>query len=235
MIGVQINDRHTYRDWGLKWLGCEIPMPEVKTISADVPGLDGVLDYTEALTDQACFANRELVMTFDRLDQSLTDWQKIYSEIADYCHGKVCRMVLDTDPSYYYTGRVSVSAAKDSERVTQVAFTMDAQPYKYEISGSTGDWLWDSFRFEDGVVREYGALRVSGEREICCIGVQRPVIPVITCSAGMVLHFAGQDYNLTDQRAGNRVVEVVLQPNVENRLIFTGDGTVTIDYRGSVL
>ena len=235
MIGVQIEGKHTFRDWGLKWLACEIPMPEAKTTNVDVPGLDGVLDYTEALTGQACFSNREIVLTFDRLDENIAEWQRIYSEIAAHCHGKICRIVLDTDPAYYYQGRVSVGAAKDSERVTQLTFTVDADPYKYEVSGSTGDWLWDLFSFEDGVIREYQDIPVNGTKEVVCVGVQREVIPLITCSSNMMLRFNGHDYSLTARKGGNRVVEVVLEPNKENRLAFTGNGTVTIDYRGSVL
>ena len=208
MIGVTFGDKHTWRDWGLKWLGCELPMPEPRTISVEVPGLDGVLDYTQALTDEACLANREIVLTFDRMDADLASWQRVYSQIAAACHGKKLRIILDTDPDYYYYGRVSLSASKESERVSQVVFTVDADPYK--------------------------ELSVSGSRTVTCIGVQRPVIPVFYCSAAMSVSFGGQSYQIYPKIDGSRIPEIVLQPG-ENTLTFTGDGTVTIDYRGSVL
>ena len=234
MIGVTFGDKHTWRDWGLKWLGCELPMPEPRTISVEVPGLDGVLDYTQALTNEACLANREIVLTFDRMDADLASWQRVYSQIAAACHGKKLRIILDTDPDYYYYGRVSLSASKESERVSQVVFTVDADPYKYELVSSGEDWLWDSFNFETGVIRYYKELSVSGSRTVTCIGVQRPVIPVFYCSAAMSVSFGGQSYQIYPKIDGSRIPEIVLQPG-ENTLTFTGDGTVTIDYRGSVL
>jgi hypothetical protein len=51
MLGVTIGDKHTYRDFGLRWLEpYTIDYPEPWTFIVDVPGTDGQIDLTEALT-----------------------------------------------------------------------------------------------------------------------------------------------------------------------------------------
>ena len=45
-LGVQIGNKHTLKDWGLGWTKITLGFPEAKTYEQDIPGIDGVLDFT---------------------------------------------------------------------------------------------------------------------------------------------------------------------------------------------
>ena len=49
-LGVTIGEKHTLKDWNLGWTAITLGFPEPKTYEQDVPGADGTLDITEAVT-----------------------------------------------------------------------------------------------------------------------------------------------------------------------------------------
>ena len=105
-------------------------------------------------------------------------------------------------------------------------------PYKYELTSSAEDWLWDTLDFETGIIREYSDMIVDGELTVSIEGTPLTVIPVITASNSMKVAFGGQTYDL---KAGQNKFYGIKLRKGENTLTFTGNGTVTIDYRGGWL
>lgn len=63
-------------------------------------------------------------------------------------------------------------------------------------------------------------------------GTRRPCIPTITASTAMTATFGGKEYALTS--GDNRISGICITEG-DNVLTFTGDGTVSIDYRGGRL
>lgn len=232
MIGVKIGDKHTWADWGLRLTGYTIGMPEPQTKTIEVPGMSGVLDLTEALTGTISYNRRSLSFSFALFDSNYERWQSVYSEIANACHGQRKRIVLDTDPGYYYEGRCTVDAAKDNNRLSTLTITVDAEPFKHELSSTTEPWQWDSFNFLTGVIRDYGSISVSGSKTLTVIGYSRPEVPTITCSAAMQLTLGGKTYSLP---AGESVNSDILIPPGETALTITGSGTVSILLKGDYL
>lgn len=103
-FGVIIGEKHTYRDWGLVCTRIEIADPERKTYLVSVPGRDGDLDLSEALTGEANYGNREIKMEFIRREKEFARWHVKYSDILDYCHGQRRRIILDSDRGYFMMG-----------------------------------------------------------------------------------------------------------------------------------
>ena len=94
------------------------------------------------------------------------------------------------------------------------------------------DWLWDPLDLEEGVIREYGNIEVSGEYAMIIDGTEKWIIPEITVSADMTVAFEGKQYSL---KAGtNKVYDIVIKEG-ENMLTFHGTGTVSVKYRGAIL
>ena len=133
---------------------------------------------------------------------------------------------------YYYAGRMTVSEYSRARTLGTFTISVNADPYKYELTASDEDWLWDSFSFEKGVIRDYKELEVSGSLSINVPGTQRWVIPEITVSAAMTVSYGGKDYEL--KQGTNKIYDIVIKEG-ENVLMFTGTGTVTISYRGGIL
>lgn len=231
MIGTTIGEKHTYRDWGLRWISCNTPMPDVQVNEITVPGRDGVIDLTESLTGEPLYHNRTVELVFDARG-IIDDWQQLYSEIAAYCHGKQFKIILDTDPDYYYYGRIAVNTTKNSRQNGTLTITAGAEPYKYELKHSAEDWEWDSFHFITGIIRGYKNIPVCGSKALTVIGTGKTIVPSIECSAPMTITSNGVPYYL--KAGNNKNPEVKIFPG-ENRLSFTGNGVVSIQLRGVCL
>lgn len=229
-MNVTLGDKKTCDDWGLKLQNLVVGMPDAKTNQTDIPGADGVLDLTDAM-GTVRYGNRELQMVFDVMGE-LDKWHGVTSEIANYLHGQRMKVILDTDPYYYYIGRLSLDSGKSDYLMNRVTISGNMDPYKYELQSSLEDWLWDPFNFRTGIIRNYKNLQVKGSRTVNIIGRRKPIVPTIISSAAMTVSFGGKQYSI--QPGEQKVYEISIIEG-DNYLVFTGDGTISIDYRGGIL
>lgn len=236
MDGVTFGTKHSYRDWGLLLKSRPvISPPSPKTVYVDIPGSDGIIDLTESLTGDVKFDNRTITCEFVVLD-ARNRWSDIYSEIMDYLHGQRMKVRLDEDPTYYYEGRLQVNEWKSDKVTSTITIEGDVEPYKMEMFSSLEDWEWDSFNFETGIIRDYKEIRVDESLTFMIEGRRKSVVPSFTVvsddGSGLQVRFNGTTYDLPD--GTSRVLNIVIK-NGTNTLYFTGNGTVSIDYRGGRL
>lgn len=229
-MNVTIGEKKTYDDWGLLLQSLVISMPEAKISQVDIPGADGMIDLTEAM-GSVKYNNRDLQMIFD-VQGDPENWHSLTSRIGSYLHGKRLKIILDTDPGYYYIGRLALNSEKSNYLINRITITGNMEPYKYELFSSLEDWLWDSFDFETGVIREYKDLVVNGSLTVDVPGTRKEVLPTITTSAAMQVEWKGIRYDLL---AGVNKIYAISIPEGDHELIFYGNGTISIDYRGGTL
>ena len=233
---IIIGDKNTWADWYL--FPSSRPVfnpPSPKTNYVDVPGANGHLDLSEALTGDVAYSNREGSFEFI-VDNGHIEWYDLYSKILDYLHGKILKATLEDDPSFYYQGRFSVNEWKSEAHNSKIVMDYSVSPYKYEAFSSLEDWEWDTFNFETGIVREYKDLRVDGSLDFIIVGRRMKVTPsfIVTSDdgSGMNVSFNGYSYHLSD--GTSRIINITTIEG-ENKLTFTGNGTVSIEYRGGRL
>jgi hypothetical protein len=232
-LGVRIGDKHTYRDWGLRWLEpYEIPYPEPWTYTVDIPGSDGILDLTEHLTGYVRYKNRVITLNFDAPDKNYYEYETLKQQIAAYLHGKRHKIYLDIDSTYYYDARITLASDKDCKIGSTITLTCDADPYKYEEFTTLDDWLWDPFNFETDLIRETKDLLIVGTTNVHLAPTQIPVVPRFICDNAMTLKYKDETINLP---VGTTESPYIVLENEENILTFIGNGTVTILYRGGAL
>ena len=231
MIGVTIGEKHSYDDWGLILSSKTISPPVPKTNNVSVPLMDGTIDLTEILTDDIKFEDRNLKFTFSVVDKRKS-WAEKISEIENYIHGKRMKIVCDDDPAFYYIGRVSVDNWNSDSRVGKLVVNCTVEPFKYDILSSAVDWEWDIFDFDQGIINETGELIVDGTRTITLICRRKRMYPIFTASVAMTVKFDGVTYNLP--AGSNKIYDIFLCEG-KNELMFTGNGTVSIDYIGGSL
>lgn len=134
---VTFGSMNSFSDWHLVPDGRPvIAMPEPKLTTVEVPGANGVLDLSEALTKYPTYNNRDGSIKFHVLNDK-EPWNKHYQRIANYLHGKRMEMVLEDDPSYYYYGRYKVAWTSSNNGTwanVDINYTLD--PYKYNIQTS---------------------------------------------------------------------------------------------------
>lgn len=233
MIGITFDDEiHTYTDFGMKMTSLSIGLPDVKKKVIDLKGADGIMDLTE-IFGRPLYGNRQIVATFDLEEKDYTNWASNISRIGNYLHGQKRKIVLDNDKNFYYEGRITEEHTKENKPYSLVTLTMDCYPFKREVQDSTKYcWNWDRFSFVDGIIREYGNIRIEGDYTLVIVGREQVVIPTIYSDADMTVTFLGKVYSLKPGR--NYIYNIVIREG-RNELLFHGSGTVSVEYRGGKL
>lgn len=216
--GVSFNGTHSYSGWGLRLAELSIGQPSPRTIFIDVPGRNGSLDLTEAQHGGVVYANRTLLFKFDAF-ASFSGWAAMQSTVANAIHGKKVRIVLDTDPNYYYYGRCTVETEKTGATLASVTITCDCEPFKRPVSS----------------LNELSNMAInspSAWKEVSVQGWTFNEALEITCSADMTLKYSGVEYALG--RGINIMTQFSLSEGA-NLLYLKGTGTVTITQQGGML
>lgn len=89
MLGVKIGNIHTYNDWKLILTKVEKSFPEPKTETQEVPGMNGILDLTESLSDDIKYKNRIITLTFSVINRKR--WETLSQKLKIICMVKKCR------------------------------------------------------------------------------------------------------------------------------------------------
>lgn len=233
---VTFGEMNSWDDWHL--IPSTRPVfnpPNVKTQYVDIPGGNGSLDLTEALTGYPTYENRTGSIEF-YVANGYEDWDILYSKIMNYLHGKELRAYLEDDRSFVYVGRFEVNQWKSDKWWSTISIDYNVYPYKKEQSGFD-DWLWDPFDFENDIIRNYKNLIVESRLQITIEGREEPVVPEIevnsTDGSGMEVYWTSTDhYHLND---GINVIPDIVVSRDNKTLVFYGNGTISITYIGGSL
>ena len=228
-----ISEIHTFDDWGLRWLEpYKIEFPEVDKRIIEVPGSWEPIDVTEEITGHVPFKTRSFELNFEVPDEDYYAYEKVKQQIAAYVHGKMRRIYLDNDPDYFYLARLEIGFEKSQKRSSTITIKGNAHPYKYNRLSSLDEWLWDPFDFETGVIGQSKDLLVSGELIEILPATQIPVSPTFITDSPMTVEY---ENSVIDLPEGRTYSPYIVLKNHDNTLKFTGNGIVSIEYRGGVL
>lgn len=212
--------------FGLKLLNVELGKAEVKTNILEIPGMNGVIDLSEAVTGYPTYKNAKHKLTFDFEDGNYDTWIAKSSYLKGMMHGRRLPVILGTD-AFYYDARVSVDTTKLNTLYSQITLELDAKPYKLALKSSLDNWEWDPFNFEDGVIRDYKDIAVPGS--LIVVGGVMPAGCVFHCSkSGISVEYEGVTCALP---AGASTVPDILILEGEHTMKFMGSGTVSVEYR----
>lgn len=236
-FGATVGGLHTLRDLGLIVTNGDVDEPpEPKTSLVEVPGSSNVLDLSCALTGRVEYGMRRLTLALAG-EKAPGEWAPFMADLRRKLHGRRADIVLDSEPDLAYVGRVSVGELTRTGRAGTFKLEADCEPYRKETSPPDGNWLWDPFSFERGVIREYGDLSVEGELTVSIAGVENAVVPVITLTgvgegASPYLVFEGKRHELHSGR--NRVPEIRIS-QAGGSIELHGTFTASIDFRGGFI
>ena len=198
--------------------------PSIETKYIDVP-YGSRLDLTEVLVKQIPYKNRTGSWEFTLTDRR-ANWVNVYTDILENTHGRDLRVVLDDDPTYYYTGRLKVDKRDFGDLYSQLTISYDFEPYKYLVNSSgSHDWLWNDL-FSNIIY--YGIFDVSGTAARNLINPSgSSITPKFTCSSAMTVTKGGSTYSLP---AGTTTSPGFSLSPGDNQMTFTGTGRVEVDY-----
>lgn len=239
-ITIGINDtwKNTWDDWHL--IPASRPLvnpPPAKTSFVEIPGMDGTLDMTAAITGKAMFGDRTGSWSF-YVENGFKTWSNMYSEIMNYLHGKRMRAILEDDPGYYYEGRFSVNEWRSDAARSLIVISYEVGPYKMYEGAYNGKWLWDPLKFgtfrskvdRGDRIQVYKniVLAANTPTTIDISGDIMDVIPIISCgSNGVKMTHEGKTYNLVQ---GNNFFDDIVITTGENSFTFTSNRRTTISF-----
>lgn len=245
---ITFGEKNTWDDWRLVPSSRPVfnpPTQKVKTL--DIPGGDGVIDLSQALTGYPVYQNRTGSMEFLVMND-FKPWHMAYSDIMDYLHGQTMRAVLEDDPEYFYEGRFTINAWKSEKDWSKIVVDYDVGPYKWSNLSSIDDWLWDPFNFQNGVIRPAIFKNISVGTSVKTIQLnaalfgRAPVCPefLVESSEGRGVHIRfvnprlGLDITTLLQDGTMQVPEFIFFGELGATVSLWcdgGTGTVSVDFR----
>lgn len=116
----------------LDLMSVQVGLPTVKTQTESVPGADGELDLTAALTGGPVFGNRQIKLRFGFAPAGAFDFYSFAAAV----HGQRLKLEL-SNKSGYYIGRCTVGTPDTSLDKTTFDVTIDADPYRFEPAATS--------------------------------------------------------------------------------------------------
>lgn len=208
MKGVKFDNLHTYDDFSLILSSKKIGVPQPKTELLEVPGADEPIDFTEFFGDVK-FDNRKLEFEFTTLVPQ-SEFMTLFSRIQNALNGKRMQIVLDEDPDFYYSGRVSVKEWLADMTIGKITIECDCNPFKLKKDKTIATNV------------------VSGTKTITLLNLRKHVVPLFKSSSEMGIEFNGNHYSMS---AGESRFPAIVLKEGETILKLTGNGTVTIEYQ----
>lgn len=117
---------------GLQLMGVQIGLPDVKTQTVSVPGADGELDLTDALTGEPVFGNRTIKLKLGFCPRGSFDFYAFAAAV----HGQRRKLEIDGRDGYYI-GRCTVGTPDTSLDKTMFDVTIDADPYRFDPAATS--------------------------------------------------------------------------------------------------
>lgn len=208
MRGILINNTiHTGNDLGLVLTSKDLATPKVQTHKVEIPGRNGALDMSEALTGEPTYDNRTLKFSFFG-DGSREEVLDLIDIMTNY-NGKWVTIIVEDLTDWYYEGRAEVSI-KDKYRYVEIDLTIDAQPFRQLVNPKLLSYT------------NVSALEISINNE----GVS--IIPTITVSTDTTIVNGDKTYTLS---TGTYESEDLILKNGINKWTVTTTGIITISYR----
>ena len=210
MKGITFGNYHSYDAFQLILAAKTIGTPSPKTEAMDIPGGDGVLDLTEYFGEPK-YGNRKLSFEFSSVVIP-EDFMSLFSMVQDALHGKKMKIILDDDPGWQYTGRISVSEWKVDRNIGKLTIDCDCEPYKYQITPTA-------------ITKS-----ISGTSTIYLENSRKRVVPEVkvTSSSGLTVTFGnGSVWTLA---SGSYLLPELELVEGDNLVTVSGTGSITFTY-----
>lgn len=223
---IEFDDINTWDDWRLipakrPWVN----PPEVKTNYMTIPGANGYLDFTEALSGTLNFGSRDGEWEF-YVDNGYESWSSKYSRILNFLHGQQRTVRLLDDPLYSYEGRFEVSwdSSDNSYSKVKIKYKLGSLKHPTDSVGSR-DWQWDEL-FSNTIF--YGTFNVSGQKQRNLLNQSGASMTLhADCSSEMYVYFEALQDGIT-LPAGSSDILTLAAGN--NPVRFEGYGRVKLTY-----
>ena len=220
-----------------------VPKPNTKLVN--IPGRSTPINMTTYLTGHQTFASRTGSWSFmcdNDFVESKGGFIGYQNFVHEKLHGRIRKVVLADDPGYFYFGEFSISAMNPGESRSTISISYNLYPYKKSMTCSMDMWKFDDFNFSDGVIQYMKDMSVNGTRIVNVFGSTERISPHISGSNNLSIDkYENDDWvsygdvpTASISSPASIIPRLVIDDKID-KLRFTGNGTVTIDYRRGLL
>jgi hypothetical protein len=126
--GTSFGGIHSHTDLNLIQQKVEVEPAEPKMNLVEIPGADGAVDMTEQPAGRVTYKTRKITWTFALYPGE--NWDAKHRQVNNALNGRRCDITLDSDPEYYYQGRLAVKKHNVDGLLRQIVVEAICQPYK---------------------------------------------------------------------------------------------------------
>lgn len=212
MRGILINnDVHTGQDLELVLESKDLGSPSVQINTVEIPGRNGLLDISQAITGEPTYNNRN--QTYKFVGNGSRELVLNLIDVMMRYHGQYITIVVDDYLDYYFEGRVEVTYT-DKYNYVEFELKVDAQPFRYALEPTSVSYT--AIDSQEVILNNSGVT----------------VIPKIVTDAETTIIYDNVSYQLS---AGTYEPEDLALRRGDNAYTITTEGTITIEYREAVL
>ena len=214
--GTNFGGVHSDTDLHLIQQHVDVQPAEPKLNLIEIPGADGAKDLSTQPAGRVVFNDRRITWTFALYPGE--SWAEKHRQVSSALNGKYCNITLDSDPDYYYQGRLVVKSYKVDNQLRQITVEATCRPYMLKQL--------------ETVVR---ANLSTAYLNINLVNDRKPAIPTITVSAETLLIWNGASIALAP--GTHKILDIELQEgvNVLRAATKTGTGNITLTYQEGAL
>lgn len=211
---------YTYDTWGLTLTSYSFSPPVYKKNFVSVPGRDGDLDLSTALTDgEPRYESRTFTATFEISTGTRATREELFREILNTIDGRDTFIRTPDDSKRVIFGRLSVEIKYNDNAHGALTITGICQPWRFSSPAKT-QTLTASSTPQTATLTNAGRLLVT------------PTLVVSGTKASVTLTFGGSTWTLA---AGTYVLpDLVLLPG-DNTIEYSGSGKLKFTWRDGVL
>lgn len=197
--------------------GLELSSPTFQTNLVQIPGRDGPLDLSAALTGGAPrYNSRTLKATLENSDGTRTERENRIREMIAELDGFRLQIWLPDDSEHYLLGRIHVVREYNDLAHAAVTVTATCDPWLYNNE--------ETVHILTATTQAQKAIFVNTGR--------RTVVPVLVVTDSVDLIYGEHSWTLS---AGTYQLPDFVLTYGEHEVTYSGKGTVTVTYREAVL
>ena len=215
--GTDFGGVHSFIDLHLIQQMVDVQPAEPKLNLIDIPGGDGAKDMSTQPAGRVVYKDRTITWTFALYPGDI--WAEKHRQVSGALNGKYCRITLDSDPDYYFLGRLVVKNYKVDNQLRQITITASCRPYM--------------LRQAETVVKVSNLSTTY--RTLDLVNDRKPAIPTISVTAETTLRWNGGTVTLAP--GTHKILDIELQEGI-NKLeakVTAGTGSITLTYQEGAL
>ena len=126
-----IDGYHTAMDGHMTLSAFTVETPKYQEITQKVPCMDGVLDFSDAISGRPIYGTRKLSASLESSYGRYADRQRIFDDFINRVTGRRCRIITPDHPDRYLIGRVQADFRFHKPTYGQIDIEAVCEPWYY--------------------------------------------------------------------------------------------------------